>query len=89
MNLKLTLFSKPINKLTIVNPRLHFSQLLSSQPQSQLVAPPLVLEPIDAPQGLSHGNVENKMGQGKQSDGSPAVAALETSRLNLSHEDKA
>lgn len=54
MNLKLTLFSKPIYKLAIVDPQLHFSQLLSSQPESQLVAPPLVLEPIDAPQGLSH-----------------------------------
>lgn len=33
---------------------LHLPQLLSGQPKRELVATPLVLEPIDAPQGLRH-----------------------------------
>ncbi|KAK5785508.1 hypothetical protein PVK06_040100 [Gossypium arboreum] len=87
INFELILFSKPINKLSIANPQLHFPQLLCSQAKRQLVAPPLVLEPIDAPQGLSHRDIEYEMRQRKQSDESPAVATLQTTGLRLSHED--
>nr|DAD40043.1 TPA_asm: hypothetical protein HUJ06_014366 [Nelumbo nucifera] len=59
-----------------VPPHLDLFQPLRRQPQRELVAPPLVLEAIDAAESLSHGDVEDEMGHGEEADGDPAVAAL-------------
>lgn len=61
-------------------PRLHLPELLCGQPKRELVAPPLVLEAIDAPKCLGHGNIEDEVREGEEDDGDPAMAALETRR---------
>lgn len=53
------------------------------------MAPSLVLESIDAPESLSHKNIEDQVGEGEERDGDPTVAALEAGGLSLGHEDKA
>lgn len=75
--------------IALTIPCLHMLQLLSGQAQRQLVAPPLVLEPVDAPQGLRDGDVEHEVAEGEECYGSPAVSALETGGrgLYLSGED--
>lgn len=92
MDLKI-IITNPI-KLTsnaIVPAQLYLDlpKLLSSQSKCELVATPLVLEAIDAPQGLSHGDVEDKVGEGEKRDWYPAVPALEARGLRLSQESKA
>lgn len=69
-------------------PHLHLPQLLSSQPQRQLVTSPLVLEAIDASKRLSDGDVEDEVGKGEEDDGNPAVAALEAGGGGLGEEDE-
>ena len=80
MNLKL-MIPNPIKLMPTSavgpEPHLHLPQLLGRQTQRQLVAAPLVLEPIDAAEGLSDGDVEDEVGQGEEDNGDPAVAALE------------
>lgn len=53
------------------------------------MAAPLVLEPIDAAQGLSNCHVEDEVGLGEEDDWDPAVAALEPRGLGLGKEDEA
>lgn len=60
MNLKiLPHFIYIIGISTATNSHLQLPQPFSGQPKSQFVAPSLVLESIDAPQGLSHRHVED------------------------------
>lgn len=59
------------------DPHLHESELLSGQTQSEFMATALVLEGIDAAEGLSDGDIESEMGKGEESNGDPAMAALE------------
>lgn len=57
MNLKLIVtnaFKVVTTAGSTTRSNLHLPQLLSGQPKRELVATPLVLEPIDAPQGLRH-----------------------------------
>ncbi|KAI8535915.1 hypothetical protein RHMOL_Rhmol10G0212600 [Rhododendron molle] len=69
---------------------LDLPQPVRGQPKGQLMAPPLVLEPVDAPQGLGDGHVEDQVGQGEEANGDPAVAALEAAGgLGLGEEDEA
>ena len=93
MDLKIIITKYPIKvtSTTIVAAQLdlHLPQPLSSQPKRELVATPLVLEAIDAPQGLSHRDVEDEVGERKNRDGYPAVPALEARGLRLSQEDEA
>lgn len=49
------------------------------------MAAALVLEAVDAAEGLRHRDVEDEVGQGEQADGHPTVAALEVRRLRLAH----
>lgn len=67
---------------------LHLPELLGGQPKSELVAAPLVLETINAPEGLGHGDVEDEVGEGEDGDGDPTVAALEARGLGLGKEDE-
>lgn len=72
-----------IRSTIAAHPHLHLPQLLSSQPKRELVATPLVLEAVDASQGLSDGDIENQMRKREKRNGYPAVPALETSGLSL------
>ncbi|KAK4256767.1 hypothetical protein QN277_006450 [Acacia crassicarpa] len=65
---------------------LDLPELVGSQSESELVATPLVLEAIDASQGLGHRDVEDEVSEGKEGDGDPAMAALETRRGSLGQE---
>lgn len=56
---------------------LDLPELLSGQAKGEFVAPPLVLEAIDASKGLCNGHVEDEMGHGEKCDGDPTMAALE------------
>lgn len=47
------------------------------------MASPLILEPIDAPEGLSHRHIEDEVGKGDETNGYPAVAALEARGIDL------
>lgn len=70
------------------HPHLQPPQPVRSEAQRQLVAPPLVLEAIDAAQGLGDGDVEDEVGHGEQTNGDPAVAALQPGRLRLAEENQ-
>lgn len=92
MNLKLIVtntFKVVTTAGSTTRSNLHLPQLLSGQPKRELVATPLVLEPIDAPQGLRHRHVEDQVGKREECDGYPAMAALEARGLSLGQEDKA
>lgn len=69
-------------------PHLDLPEALSGEAESELVATALVLEAIDAAEGLGDGDIEHEVGQGEKSDGDPAMAALEAGRLGLSEEDE-
>lgn len=90
MNIKFSaaVFAEPVAELAIAHSYLNLPQLLRRQPERQLVAPPLVLEPIDAAEGLSNGNVEDQVSEGEKGDGDPAMAALESWGLGLGDEDE-
>lgn len=51
---------------------------MSGEAESKLVAATLVLEAIDATEGLSYGDVEEEVGEREETDGCPAMAAMET-----------
>ncbi|KAF5457973.1 hypothetical protein F2P56_022042 [Juglans regia] len=89
MNLKVTVAS-PIEVLATSGTHfhLHLPELLGGHSKSQLVAAPLVLEPVDALEGLGHGDVEDEVGEGEESDGDPAMAALEARGLSLCKENE-
>ena len=70
------------------HPELDLAEAVGGQPQGELVAAPLVLEAVDAAQGLGHRHVEDEVGEGEQADGDPAVAALQPRRLGLGQEDE-
>ena len=93
MNLKLVVTNNPIKLFAGAAARsrshLHLPELLGGEPKSELVAAPLVLEPVDAPEGLGHGDVEDEVGEGEEDDGDPAMAALEAGGLGLGKEDEA
>lgn len=52
------------------------------------MAPPLILEPIDAPKSLSHRNIEDEVGQREEGYRGPAMATLKAIALSLTHEDQ-
>ncbi|KAH6788272.1 hypothetical protein C2S52_007824 [Perilla frutescens var. hirtella] len=56
---------------------------IRGEAERELVAAPLVLESVDAAEGLRHRHVEDEVGHGEQADGHPAVAALQPRRLRL------
>lgn len=64
-------------------------EFLGGQAEGELVAAALVLEGVDAPQGLGDGDVEDEVGDGEEGDGDPAVAALEAGGLGQGQEDEA
>lgn len=64
-------------------PHLELPQPLRRQTEGELVAAPLVLEAVDASEGLGHGDVEDEVGQGEEPNGDPAMAALQPRRLGL------
>lgn len=81
MNLKLFINPIIITSVVVVaatQPHLHLPEFLGCQTKRELVAAPLVLEAIDAPQGLCDGDIEDEVCGGEKSDGDPAMAALET-----------
>lgn len=51
---------------------------MCGEAESELVAATLVLEAVDAAEGLSYGDVEEEMGEGEEEDWRPAMAAVET-----------
>lgn len=86
MNLKL--LPHILQNPAAAQPHFQMPQPLSRQCQCQLVAPSLILEPVDASEGLGDRHVENEMGQGEEPNGHPAVAALESRRLGLTQKDQ-
>lgn len=56
------------------------SKLLSSEAKSELVATTLVFESIDTTKGLSYRDVEDEVRESKETNGSPTMAALKTTR---------
>lgn len=69
-------------------PHLELLEALGGEAEGELVAAPLVLESVDAAEGLGDGDVEDEVGEGEEADGDPAMAALEPRRLDLGGEDK-
>lgn len=90
MNLKV-IVSNPVKVVagTGTHSDLHLPELLGGEAKSELVAAPLVLEAIDAAEGLGDGDVEDEVGEGEEYDGDPAMAALEAGGLGLGEEDEA
>lgn len=91
MNLEL-IVSNPIKVVTAAGvgaePDPHLPELLGGQAEGELVAAALVLEAVDAAEGLGDGDVEDEVGEGEEDDGDPAVAALEAGGLGLCQEDQ-
>lgn len=56
------------------------SEFLSGQSESELMASALVLEGIDASQGLCDGDVKDEMSETEEADWDPTMAALEARR---------
>ncbi|KOM41146.1 hypothetical protein LR48_Vigan04g134400 [Vigna angularis] len=69
-------------------PDLDLPELLGGEAESELVAAALVLEAVDAAEGLGDGDVEDEVGDGEQRDGDPAVTALEARGLGLGEEEE-
>ncbi|WVZ20894.1 hypothetical protein V8G54_008216 [Vigna mungo] len=69
-------------------PDLDLPELLGGEAESELVAAALVLEAVDAAEGLGDGDVEDEVGDGEKGDGDPAVAALEARGLGLGEEEE-
>jgi len=86
VNLKLLIGNAVVVTVGGAEPDLDLPELLGGEAESELVAAALVLEAVDAAEGLRDGDVEDEMGDGEQRDGDPAVAALEARGLGLSKE---
>ncbi|KAA0025559.1 hypothetical protein E5676_scaffold255G00090 [Cucumis melo var. makuwa] len=70
------------------NLHLHFSEAFSCETQSKLMATALILEAIDATEGLSNRDIETEMGNGEKSNGDPAMAAFEARGKRLGQENE-
>ncbi|KAK9110493.1 hypothetical protein Sjap_018553 [Stephania japonica] len=68
------------------DPELDRAHPLGGDAESELVAPALVLEAVDAPERLRDCHVADEVGQGEEADGGPAVPALEARGEGLGRE---
>lgn len=57
--------------------KLQALQIFCGQAQRELMAPSLILETINAPQGLGHGHIEYQVPHGAERNGHPPVLALQ------------
>jgi len=88
VNLELLIGNTLVVTVGGAEPDLDLPELLGGEAESELVAAALVLEAVDAAEGLRDGDVEDEMGDGEQRDGDPAVAALEARGLGLGEEEE-
>lgn len=68
---------------------LDLPELLGGEAESELVAAALVLEAVDAAEGVGDGDVEAEMGNGEERNWDPGVAALEPRGQGLGQEHEA
>ncbi|KAF7840067.1 hypothetical protein G2W53_008549 [Senna tora] len=88
VNLELIVRNGVVFASAALDLHLDFPELLGGQGEGELVASALVLEAVDASEGLRDGDVEDEVREGEEGDRDPAMAALEARGMGMGDENE-